>query len=169
MQNCCGETQRTKKQSRESAAKVVQIVSYRANCNVSAMLRGWFGVDRFGGSAPVGEGPAGHMTCRREQPRARRSPVTRRLVPVGRPRGRTANGFPASCSGGRRWLKTPPRVISSVVERFVHIEDVRSSNLLSPTIYHQPCPLQRPVSPVIVPFRTSRMQDAPLNRRGDPP
>jgi hypothetical protein len=26
------------------------------------------------------------------------------------------------------------RVISSVVERFVHIEDVRSSNLLSPTI-----------------------------------
>lgn len=26
------------------------------------------------------------------------------------------------------------RAISSVVERFVHIEDVRSSNLLSPTI-----------------------------------
>ena len=39
-----------------------------------------------------------------------------------------------SCMPRRNWLLRPARVISSVVERFVHIEDVRSSNLLSPTI-----------------------------------
>lgn len=42
----------------------------------------------------------------------------------------------ASCIKGAVALNTAPRrVISSVVERFVHIEDVRSSNLLSPTIF----------------------------------
>ncbi len=39
------------------------------------------------------------------------------------------------CQRPRTWLRRAGfRVISSVVERFVHIEDVRSSNLLSPTI-----------------------------------
>lgn len=41
-----------------------------------------------------------------------------------------------SCMPRRNWLLRLARVISSVVERFVHIEDVRSSNLLSPTIFY---------------------------------
>ena len=34
---------------------------------------------------------------------------------------------------GKRTIPKPDRVISSVVERFVHIEDAGSSNLSSPT------------------------------------
>ena len=45
------------------------------------------------------------------------------------PEGRTA-----PCTLAMLQLMTPCRVISSVVERFVHIEDVGSSNLSSPTI-----------------------------------
>ncbi len=43
-------------------------------------------------------------------------------------------GVKPSCTAQGAAVSEPPRVISSVVERFVHIEDVRSSNLLSPTI-----------------------------------
>ena len=54
----------------------------------------------------------------------------------------------------RRWrqAKTPQRVISSAVERFVHIEDVSGSNPLSPTMFLQgvppkgaPCHFRAPV------------------------
>ncbi len=47
-----------------------------------------------------------------------------------------------------------PRVISSVVERFVHIEDVRSSNLLSPTKFDGEPGLSRfPFAPPSAPDR----------------
>jgi glucosyl-3-phosphoglycerate phosphatase len=40
-----------------------------------------------------------------------------------------------SCEDARMGLGTAPRVISSAVERFVHIEDVSGSNPLSPTSF----------------------------------
>ncbi len=79
-------------------------------------------------------GRVGRTVPRRGHGRHRFGPACRKGKPPTTRIDFVAEWWRWGLSRGARSGMGAPRVISSVVERFVHIEDVRSSNLLSPTI-----------------------------------